>query len=302
MMARKVPAFLALLTFVSFSTAALVGSPAPSPSPGHRAYVSAEAPGPFPVAEWTAEWKDASRSRTIPVRIYYPKVGSGPFPVIIMSHGLGGSRDGYRYLGERWASRGYVSVHIQHPGSDSEVLKTRHPMISMELAAANPANALNRPKDVTFALDTLTALNGRAGFPLEGRLDLKHIGVAGHSFGALHRTGVGGTYSQPAPRGDHRPLGPEDQGVRGPQRSRQEQRQGLPRLRRREDPVPPHDGDGGRQPHRWHSRRPQARPLRLHSGAGRVPRRLPGRGPHGLLGTLPEFTQAQRTPSSKDSS
>src|ERR1700722_18408724 len=67
------------------------------------------------------EWRDAKRERTVPVKIYFPKTGEGPFPVIIFSHGLGGSREGYEYLGRYWASHGYVSVHLQHAGSDSAV-------------------------------------------------------------------------------------------------------------------------------------------------------------------------------------
>ena len=114
------PLALALLLAASFHA----NQPAAVP------YVPAETPGSYRVAEWTGEWRDASRDRTIPVRIYYPAQGSGPFPVIVFSHGLGGSRDGYRYLGERWASRGYVSVHLQHPGSDKELLKSATPYLS----------------------------------------------------------------------------------------------------------------------------------------------------------------------------
>src|SRR5690349_16713527 len=53
------------------------------------------------------DWKDEKRDRQVPVKIYFPKNGMGPFPIIIFSHGLGGSRDGYEYLGRHWASHGY---------------------------------------------------------------------------------------------------------------------------------------------------------------------------------------------------
>src|ERR1700722_20103770 len=78
--------------------------------------------GPREVEELKLEWKDAKRERAVPVKVYLPK-GEGPFPVVIFSHGLGGSRDGYEYLGRHWASHGYVGVHLQHLGSDSSVLK-----------------------------------------------------------------------------------------------------------------------------------------------------------------------------------
>lgn len=132
------------------------------------------------------EWHDADRDRDVPVKIYYPKNGDGSFPVIIFSHGLGGSRDGYEYLGQHWASHGYVSVHVQHLGSDTGVWKDAGPlgaMSSMKRAAANPMNAINRAKDITFAIDQIEKMNA-ADPVLKGRLDLQRIGIAGHSFGA----------------------------------------------------------------------------------------------------------------------
>jgi predicted dienelactone hydrolase len=139
--------------------------------------------GAFRVSQWAGEWRDDSRSRAIPVRIYYPD-GRGPFPVILFSHGLGGSRDGYAYLGEYWASHGYVSVHIQHPGSDSSLFHSARPLRALIEAARDPKNAIDRPKDVSFALDVFGRLENQPGFVLQGKLDLGKIGVGGHSFGA----------------------------------------------------------------------------------------------------------------------
>src|SRR5579863_6163408 len=80
-------------------------------------------PGTNQVGIIRYEWQDASRDREVPVKIYYPTNGAGPFPVIIFSHGLGGSREGYAYLGEDWVAHGYVSVHVQHHGSDQGIFK-----------------------------------------------------------------------------------------------------------------------------------------------------------------------------------
>jgi predicted dienelactone hydrolase len=78
------------------------------------------------------DWYDQKRQRNIPVKIYYPKTGGGLFPVIVFSHGLGGSREGYEYLGQYWASHGYVSVHLQHLGSDTAVWQhAERPMRAM---------------------------------------------------------------------------------------------------------------------------------------------------------------------------
>src|SRR5580698_6059441 len=70
--------------------------------------------------------RDAARNRTVPLTVYYP-VGQGhwPFPIIIFSHGAGGSKDGYRYLGSYWAAHGYVVIHPTHFGSDRSLLKKR---------------------------------------------------------------------------------------------------------------------------------------------------------------------------------
>lgn len=138
------------------------------------------------VAMTRAEWVDASRDRKVPVKIYAPRSGSGPFPVILFSHGLGGSREGYEYLGQCWASHGYVSVHLQHEGSDDGVWKDAklgQRMSAMKRAAAQPHNAINRVQDVSFALDQLTQLNA-TNAAWHGKLDLSRVGVAGHSFGA----------------------------------------------------------------------------------------------------------------------
>jgi predicted dienelactone hydrolase len=138
------------------------------------------------------EWQDAKRNRPVPVKIYYPVTQGESLPVIIFSHGLGGSRDGYEYLGRHWASRGYISVHVQHRGSDDAVWKqSSQIMKSMKEAAADIENAINRPLDVSFAIDQLEVLN-RQENPLQGKINLSRIGAAGHSFGAFTVLAVGG--------------------------------------------------------------------------------------------------------------
>ncbi len=129
-------------------------------------------------------WQDKLRQREVPAKIYYPVGLKGSAPVAIFSHGLGGSREGYEYLGRFWAENGLISVHLQHPGSDEATWKgKKDPLAEMRKAAANIANALDRAKDVSFALDTLEKINVQEG-PLKGLIDLQKIGLAGHSFGA----------------------------------------------------------------------------------------------------------------------
>jgi fermentation-respiration switch protein FrsA (DUF1100 family) len=162
----------------------------------HAATEYSSKPGPYTAGSLVQTWHDAKRNRDVPVKIYYPKATATQepqsFPVIIFSHGLGGSREGYSYLGEHWASCGYVSVHVQHLGSDSAILRTLRPMKALRDAAMKPENAINRPLDVSFAIDRLTALNLDPSFPLHGQLDLNRLGVAGHSFGAFTTMALAG--------------------------------------------------------------------------------------------------------------
>lgn len=138
------------------------------------------------------DWKDERRNRDVPVKVYAPKSASGPFPVIVFSHGLGGTRDGYEYLGRHWASHGYVCVHLQHVGSDDAVWRgSTQPLADMRKAAREATNIVNRPRDVRFALDQLPKLN-RDDPAFRGRLDLQRVGVAGHSFGAYTTLAVAG--------------------------------------------------------------------------------------------------------------
>ncbi|MFO0876412.1 MAG: hypothetical protein U0840_03485 [Gemmataceae bacterium] len=141
--------------------------------------------GPYPVETLLLDWKDGKRDRVVPVKVYLPRKLAGPMPVVLFSHGLGGSREGYGYLGKHWASHGYVCVHLQHVGSDESVWKGKaNAMEEMRKAAKVPSNAVARPLDVRFVLDQLTKANDEAG-PLRGKLDLEKVGLAGHSFGAF---------------------------------------------------------------------------------------------------------------------
>ena len=145
------------------------------------------APGAYAVDFVRFTWHDAARDRAVPVKIYFPKNAAGRFPVIIFSPGLGGSREGYEYLGREWAGHGYVSIHLQHPGSDPAALENAGGLLrlqsTMKKLMADPQNTINRAKDVTFAMDQLEKLNA-ADSPLKNKLDLSRIGMAGHSFGA----------------------------------------------------------------------------------------------------------------------
>jgi predicted dienelactone hydrolase len=136
---------------------------------------------------------DDNRARDIPVRIYLP-TSTNAAPLVLFSHGLGGARTGCVYLGEHWAARGYVAVFLQHPGSDEAVWKDQPPLQRMQALrdAVTPENLLLRAADVPAVLDQLAAWNADKTNVLAGRMNLKKIGMSGHSFGAVTTEAVSG--------------------------------------------------------------------------------------------------------------
>lgn len=138
--------------------------------------------------------RDDPRDRTIPVRVVLPPDASAPCPVVLFSHGLGGSREGCGYLGDHWSARGYAAVFLQHPGSDTTVWQDAPPARRLAALrdAASLANFRLRVEDVAAAIDALACWNRDEGHPLAGRLDLDRVGMAGHSFGAQTAQAVSG--------------------------------------------------------------------------------------------------------------
>lgn len=137
--------------------------------------------------------QDAKRDRALPIRVYLPATTKAA-PVVLFSHGLGGSRENNPYLGKHWSARGYVVVFVQHPGSDESVWKGQGPArIPMAMKqAASAQNYVLRVADIPAVLDQLDRWNAQSDHALKGRLDLTHVGMSGHSFGALTTQAVSG--------------------------------------------------------------------------------------------------------------
>jgi len=129
-------------------------------------------------------WTDTLRSRAVPARLHWPtNIAPGSrVPLIVFSHGMGGSRRGYSYLGQYWAARGIASLHVQHTGSDSG-LWIGNPLTVVDRLqrAAHESEALARVWDMRFALDRV--LLGGIG-PYGAQIDRRRIIAAGHSYGA----------------------------------------------------------------------------------------------------------------------
>lgn len=134
------------------------------------------------------DWIDPARAgRIVPYKIYTPEPLPGDpdlFPVIIWSHGLGGTRDGAGFISRYVAAHGYVIVHIQHVGTDSILWdgKPGHPWTHIRAAKIPRKTVLNRYRDVPFAVARLRAMAAAGTLP---QADMNNLGMSGHSFGAL---------------------------------------------------------------------------------------------------------------------
>ena len=130
-------------------------------------------------------WTDASRQRDVLAKLYLPAQPAGqasgqPVPLVVFSHGIGGSRDGYTYIGKYLAANGIAALHLQHAGSDRNIwFGNPLAMVSRLQTAAKESEAIDRAKDVSFALDQVLA-----DAVLSPRIDASRIAAAGHSYGA----------------------------------------------------------------------------------------------------------------------
>lgn len=142
---------------------------------------------PYGIQMLRGEWRDGKRHhRAVPYKVYVPEGQTGPLPVILWSHGLGGSRDGAGFLSRHFAGRGYIVIHVQHHGTDSTLWegKPGHPWDVIRATKIPRKSTLDRYQDIPFVLSRLASI-GQDHKELEGMLDLNRMGMSGHSFGAL---------------------------------------------------------------------------------------------------------------------
>ena len=131
---------------------------------------------------------DARRDdREVPYKIYHPADHDGaPLPLVVWSHGLGGSRDGAGFLARYVAAHGYIVAHLSHRGTDSTLWegKPGHPWDVIRAAHISRRTSLNRFRDIPFLLDCFE--NGvDIDHDVLNMTDLDVIGMSGHSFGAI---------------------------------------------------------------------------------------------------------------------
>ena len=96
----------------------------------------------------------------------------GTFPMVVYSHGSGGIRFENLALAVHLASHGYVVVAGDHPGDTL-------------LDPGDEMNAVltDRPRDVSFLIDSFLTFNGESGNFFAGAIDADRIAAAGWSYG-----------------------------------------------------------------------------------------------------------------------
>ncbi len=113
-------------------------------------------------------------------------VREGRWPLIIFSHGNGGLRSQALWWCEHMASHGYIVAAIDHTGNAGATVIAGQ-LIPMD-AGLREASAEARPKDVSFVIDSFTAMDKGTDSRFYEKVDIESIGVAGHSFGGRTAT------------------------------------------------------------------------------------------------------------------
>ena len=162
----------------------------PNGNPGLSRAAALAAAVPMPddsaVQNHYLDWHDTTRNRPVAAKLYLPanretgsQIAGKKLPLLLVSHGLGGSREGYSYLGKFLATQGYACLHLQHVGSDRSLWTGNLlSLVSRLQAAADESEAIHRVHNMRFALDQLLAS------PWGDHIDPLQIAAAGHSYGA----------------------------------------------------------------------------------------------------------------------
>ena len=139
--------------------------------------------------------KDEKRAKTLEMTVVWPQArleanakSPAQFPLVVFSHGLGGSDEAFPFLADYLAARGYVVIRPTHADS-AKYMKTPGEFIRDPRASAKKLDLRDRVQDLVFILDSLAAIEkgplGGGGVGENILIDRARIAAAGHSAGAL---------------------------------------------------------------------------------------------------------------------
>jgi predicted dienelactone hydrolase len=159
-------------------------------------YPATLAAGQKPGGEYRTITRDPAITVTLhgtAVRDASPREGG--YPLVIISHGYPGNRFLMSHLGENLASKGFVTVAIDHKDSTYEDQK------------AFGSTLYNRAFDQLFVLNEIDRLGKKgSGSFLAGLVDASRSGIVGYSMGGYGVVNViGGGYSKASETGNTAP-------------------------------------------------------------------------------------------------
>jgi predicted dienelactone hydrolase len=111
-----------------------------------------------------------------------PAPASAKFPMIVLSHGTGGSALTMAWLGTALAAQGYITVAVNHPGNNGAEAYT----------ALGFSTWWERSRDLSVVIDSMLA-DPMFG----GHIDSSRIGAAGFSLGGYTMIEIAGGITDP---------------------------------------------------------------------------------------------------------
>ena len=141
-------------------------------------------PGYFRYRKRVLTMKDPSRDRSFPLDLYLPQQKTTkPFPLIVISHGLGSDHTTFEYFAKHLAGYGFAVAVPEHPGSNASQI---HALLTgLDNYVTPPQELIDRPLDIQFLLDELER-------DYAEQLDTQNVGIIGQSFGAYTALAVAG--------------------------------------------------------------------------------------------------------------
>jgi predicted dienelactone hydrolase len=149
--------------------------------------------GSFIVFNQIIKHYDTNRNRRFTTKLYLPKTDPAiatKTPLIIIANGMGLNQEFMAFLANHLASHGFA-VGVPEAINSNDVRQQDFFLGRKPVAAGNfdASEYVNRPLDITYVLNELERLN-RTKF--QDRLDLKQVGIASYSFGAVAALSLAG--------------------------------------------------------------------------------------------------------------